>query len=80
MANEFGTNIKTNVKDGKLTLTIDLKVKGKESASGKSMLIASSGGPKEVPGTGGLKIGLNLYKEKVPSKGKSRRQSDGSED
>lgn len=53
-------NILTEVKANKLIITVDLKVKGRESKSGKSMLLASTSGFTTVAGTDGVKIGLNV--------------------
>lgn len=56
-------NIVAVVKDGRLTLTIDLGKDLGPSASGKSVLIASTAGNVEIPGTGGAVLGLNLYRK-----------------
>jgi hypothetical protein len=53
------------VKGKVLTITVDLSQQHGISASGKSEVIASTGGNIEVPGTDGVKIGLNVYKKKV---------------
>jgi len=55
--------VKSEVAGNKLVLTIDISGKGKVSASGKSMVIASTRGNIEVPGTKGLILGLNLYRK-----------------
>ena len=54
-------NIKTSVKNNKLLITIDLGKKGKPSASGKTIVIASTRGNKAIEGTD-VTMGLNLYK------------------
>ena len=54
-------NVKSSVKDGILTLVIDLKERNGTSATGKSTCIASTKGNVELAGTGGAKLGLNLY-------------------
>ena len=54
-------NIKTAVKGDKLLITIDLSKKGKKSASGKTIVIASTRGNKPIDGTD-VTMGLNLYK------------------
>jgi hypothetical protein len=56
-------NIKTTVKGDKLTLEIDLKTTLGPSKSGKTILVASSGGNIPIPGTD-LVLGLNAYKAK----------------
>ena len=53
-------NIKCVVKSNKLLITIDLSKKGKASASGKTMVIASTRGNKSIEGTNVI-LGLNLY-------------------
>lgn len=57
-------NITMDRKGNKLTITIDLSAKGKPSSTGKSDIIATSGGNQQVPGDGGFKLGLNLYRPK----------------
>lgn len=57
--------IKSEVAGDKLILTINISGKGKMSASGKSMVIASTRGNIAVPDTKGLILGFNLYR-KVP--------------
>ena len=46
----------------KLTLIIDISGAGAISGSGKSRVIASTRGNIIIPGTDGLKVGLNLYR------------------
>ena len=53
-------NIKCTVKSNKLLITIDLSKKGKASASGKTMVVASTRGNKLIDGTD-FHLGLNLY-------------------
>ena len=55
-------------KPSKLTIEIDLAIEGEESKSGKSIIIATSGGNQNIPGFKDVKLGLNLYKVKNPSK------------
>lgn len=48
-------------KDGDiLTITVDLSKRLRPSSSGKTMLVASSGGNARIPETE-AKIGLNIY-------------------
>ncbi len=54
-------NIKCAVKGEKLLITIDLSKKGKKSASGKTIVLASTRGNKPIDGTDVI-MGLNLYK------------------
>ena len=57
------TNIEMTVDGDKLTVVIDLTQRGKPSTSGKSTIIASTGGNKEVDGHPGLFLGHNLFKK-----------------
>jgi hypothetical protein len=54
-------NIKTSVKDNILTIKVKLDAKTTKSASGKSLIIASTKGNKPV-GNDGVIMGLNIYK------------------
>lgn len=54
-------NIKVKNADGTLTLTIDLKVDHGRSKSGKSTIIATTGGNKEI--ALGVYMGLNIYRK-----------------
>ena len=54
-------NVNMTVKGKKLTIEIDLGQKGVASASGKSMVIASTKCNVEVPGAPGVKICINCY-------------------
>jgi hypothetical protein len=51
------------VKDGKAIITIDLAHRGKPSSSGKSIIVASTGGNQAIPGTDVI-LGLNAYVKK----------------
>jgi hypothetical protein len=55
------TPMEMNVKDGKLTIIVDINQDGVKSASGKSTVIESTRGNIGIPGTD-LKIGLNIYR------------------
>lgn len=54
-------NIAVSIKEKKLTLVIDLSKKGAPSKSGKSNVIASTGGNIEVTGHPDVKLGLNIF-------------------
>jgi len=58
----IGQNIQMEVKDGKLLLEIDLAAKGVPSASGKTIVLASTRG--NLPVTEGVFLGLNVYRPK----------------
>ena len=57
-------NVEMNVEHGKLLITVDLSQELGASASGKSMIIATTEGNVEVPGATDVKIGLNVYRKK----------------
>jgi hypothetical protein len=57
-------NVKTEVKDNKLLIGVDLTERHGVSASGKSISIASTQGNQNV-GQDNIKFGLNVY---VPNK------------
>lgn len=55
-------NVETSIKDGKLTIVVDLEEEHGVSASGKSTTVASTKGNVTIDGTDGIKMGLNVYK------------------
>ncbi len=57
---EIGTNISIEVKGNKAIITIDLTHRGNLSSSGKSVIVASTGGNVPIPGTSVI-LGLNAY-------------------
>lgn len=59
-------NIQLTRDGSKLVITIDLATDLGPSASGKTTLIATTGGNVDVPGSGatGIKLGLNVYRKK----------------
>ena len=57
-----GQNVELQVKDGKLIITVDLAKTFGSSGSGKSVIIASTGGNVSVPGQEAVKVGLNVYR------------------
>lgn len=58
----LGSNVKS-VRDGdKLYLELDLTQSLGASKSGKSELVASTGGNRTIPGTD-VKIGINAYRD-----------------
>lgn len=56
------TNVKIEKKGEKLTIEVDLSVKGSPSKSGKSLVIASSEGNKLIDPDKKIYLGLNVYK------------------
>jgi hypothetical protein len=57
-------NVSMTVADNKLTIIVDLSVKGEVSSSGKSNVLGSTEGNVSVPGKEEVKIGLNVYTKK----------------
>jgi len=55
-------NIEFEVQGDQLMIVIDLSQEQGESASGKSVIIATTGGNVSVPGHEAVKIGLNVYR------------------
>ncbi len=61
---ELGKNITYSLTaEGILTMTVDLNASQGQSASGKSLVIATSSGNKEVPGGAGAVLGVNVYRK-----------------
>jgi len=58
----IGENVQVEVKGSILTIQVDLSQTFGLSSSGKSIIIASSGGNVSPPGHGDVKIGLNVYR------------------
>ena len=58
-----GRNVKVLVEDHMLFIAIDTREAGQPSASGKTMVKASTNGNVGVPGTDGT-LGLNYYTRK----------------
>lgn len=57
-------NVEMKVEHGKLIITVDLNKDLGPSASGKSVMIATTSGNVDVPGMPDTKIGLNVYRKK----------------
>lgn len=55
------TNIKAEIKGNVLTLTVDLSKRHGKSSSGKTTIIASSGGNQATGHPSGAVYGLNVY-------------------
>ena len=56
-------NCEMKVVNGKLVITLDLSKEFGPSSSGKTTIVASSGGSVEIPGHPGMKLGLNVFKK-----------------
>jgi len=57
-------NVTMKIEHGKLTITVDLEKDLGPSASGKSIIIATTEGNVDVPEAPDVKIGLNVYRKK----------------
>ena len=57
-------NLEMKVAHGTLTITVDLTKELGPSASGKSVIIATTEGNVDVPEAPDVKIGLNVYRKK----------------
>ena len=55
-------NVEMTVKGNILTITADLSKDFGPSKSGKTIIIATTGGNVSVPGHEAVKVGLNIYK------------------
>lgn len=60
--NTIMDNVEYTIKGNTLTITIDISKEGVKSSSGKSVVIASTKGNKQIDAKKGLVLGLNLYK------------------
>ena len=55
-------NVEMKVEGNKLIITADLSKDFGPSKSGKTIIIATTGGNVSVPGHDTVKVGLNIYK------------------
>jgi hypothetical protein len=58
-------NIEIKVQGNTLVITVDLSKTYGSSVSGKSEVIASTGGNISVPGRDEVKVGLNVYRPHI---------------
>lgn len=56
-------NCEMKVVNGKLVITVDLSKEHGPSSSGKTTIVATSGGSIEIAGHPGVKLGLNVFKK-----------------
>jgi hypothetical protein len=68
-------NVDFQVQDNHLVITIDLTQELGVSASGKSIIIASTAGNVAVPGFEDVKVGLNVYRPQQIGRGPRRMAS-----
>jgi hypothetical protein len=57
-------NVEMSIEGNILTIKVDLSKDFGPSASGKTIIIASSEGNQPIPGKEAVKIGLNIYNKK----------------
>jgi hypothetical protein len=57
-------NVEMSIDGNILTIKVDLSKDFGPSASGKTIIIASSEGNQSIPGKEAVKIGLNVYRKK----------------
>ena len=57
-------NVEMTIEGNILTIKVDMTKDFGPSASGKTIIIASSEGNQPIPGKEAVKIGLNVYKKK----------------
>jgi len=55
-------NVEMRVEGNVLHIAVDLDKDFGPSASGKTVIIATTKGNQELPGRPGIKVGLNVYK------------------
>lgn len=55
-------NVKTRVEGDRLIIEVKLSDQFGPSGSGKSVIVASTQGNVSIPGTDGVKMGLNIYR------------------
>jgi hypothetical protein len=67
-------NVEFQVQGDNLVIIVDLSQEIGESASGKSVIIATTSGNVSVPGREDVKVGLNVYRP-VPVSGGFRRMA-----
>ena len=68
-------NVQFEVEGNNLVIVIDLSQELGESSSGKSVIIASTGGNVSLPGFEDIKIGLNVYRPVQAGRGSRRMAS-----
>lgn len=67
-----GQNVSMHVNGSMLVIEVDLSQSLGVSASGKSDIIATTGGNVAVPGQEEVKVGLNVYRPRKQSHGNGR--------
>ena len=55
-------NVDMKIEGSKLVITVDLSKDYGPSKSGKTIIIATTGGNVSLPGNEAVKVGLNIYK------------------
>lgn len=54
-------NVAIQVEGDELVIRVNLKTRFEKSKSGKSVIVATTGGATDVPGFPEIKLGLNVY-------------------
>jgi hypothetical protein len=57
-------NVELSIDGRILTIKVDLTKEFGPSASGKSLIVATTEGNMSLPGEDGMKVGVNVYKKK----------------
>ena len=70
MVTVIGDNVQVEVEGNVLILRVDLSQNFGLSSSGKSVIIASSGGNASVPGYSDVKVGLNVFRPNKQTNGR----------
>ena len=65
-------NIVLMIEGNELIIRVDLSQEMGESASGKSVIIATTGGNVLLPGSEDVKIGLNVFRPQSSGRGNGR--------
>ena len=68
-------NVEFEVEGDHLIIRVDLSQELGESSSGKSVIIATTGGNVEVPGWEAVKVGLNVYRPQQADRSNRRMAS-----
>jgi len=65
-------NVRFEFEGGELVIRVDLGLELGESASGKSIIVATTGGNIPLPGSEEIKIGLNVFRPQSGGRGNGR--------
>jgi len=68
-------NVSFQIKGNQLVITVNLDLELGASSTGKSVIIATTGGNVPVPGYDEIKVGLNVYRPQQHERGSRRMAS-----